>query len=163
MSIDQVHTHRRSGAAAAPGASTPEVRRSTTEGAAAPVATSVSDPMASRGRRRAATLVIGVLGLLALAAGFALAFLPYDRVLVGYLEGSRTVVEAQCAAPVSAAFGSGDRTLVDGSTWTDGPPCGHSAVYRLGLGGLLALTGVAAVGAAGRRTRRPDGVTPDRR
>lgn len=128
----------------------------------APVAAPAGEGAARRGRRRVAAVVVGVLGLLALVGGLALAFVPYDRGLVGYLEGSRTIVDSECAAPVAAAFGSSDRTLADGSTWSDGAPCQRSATARLVLGGLLAVTGVAALGGAAR-SRRAGGDTSPRR
>ena len=149
-------TDNRTGTTGVPVRSTRAVGRP----AAAPVPGPVSPGDEPKGRRHVARMVVGVLGLLALVGGLALAFMPYDRGLVGYLDGSRTLVESECAAPVASAFGSTDRTLVDGSTWADGPPCRRSGTARLVVGGLLAVTGIVALGGAARSGRRGVGGAP---
>ncbi len=146
MTIDQArHQHHPSGAdrvnqAAAPG----------TNQAAGPGSEGVKGDV-PRPTHRLRRWAAGTLGVLAMVAAVALAVWPYQRGLVGYLDGDREVVRTDCGAPIVAAFT--DRTgnlLVDETTWADGPPCQRSAAFRLALAGIVAALGLIALADAWR-------------
>lgn len=166
MTIDEVPIKNSQGEVKSePAATTPAVPPTGGQQGAAPPATPVEVAAAAytvdaaRGRPGRTRLIVSVLGALAVVAGLALAVVPYERGLVGYLDGSRTLVASECSAPVVAVFGSSDRTLVDATTWTDEPPCQWSATFRLVLGGLLGVGGAAAIALIASKGRRSGSTT----
>ena len=91
----------------------------------------------------------------AICVGIILAMLPYQRVLLGYLDGQPRRVESSCPAPVVGVFGHSARTLQTDGRWTGQPPCQRSSALRLGLAVLLVVGGAAGYAAADRVARRP--------
>jgi hypothetical protein len=93
----------------------------------------------------------GTVGVVALVAAVALAVWPYQRGLVGYLDGDKEIVRTACGAPIVAAFS--ERTgnlLVDETTWANDPPCQRTAAFRLGLAGILGALGLLGMADAWR-------------
>ncbi|MPY95899.1 MAG: hypothetical protein GEV08_23435, partial [Acidimicrobiia bacterium] len=135
-----------------PAESAPARSTSATNGATiepGPVAVATSPEVAAPGDRTRRSLKHAVVVLLAAAsivAGLALALIPYERGLVGYLEGDRRTVATECDAAVLAAFSGGTELLNDDGSWAGEAPCQRTAAYRLGLGAALIAVGAIAIG-----------------
>lgn len=111
-------------------------------------------PPAPPSEHRAERAVVRVVAAAAICVGIILAVLPYQRVLLGYLDGQPRRVESSCPAPIVGVFGNGARLLTVDGRWEGEPPCRPSSAGRLGLAALLVVGGVAGYVAADRRTRR---------
>jgi hypothetical protein len=99
---------------------------------------------------------VSLLCAVGLLIGGFLWFKPYDRSLVGYLDGRRDVVESECPVPIVAVMSApSDRALNPDGTWSAGdPPCQRSAGFRVGLGTMVAVIAGGWAFSLARRVRR---------
>ncbi|MEZ5264462.1 MAG: hypothetical protein R2755_22390 [Acidimicrobiales bacterium] len=105
-------------------------------------------------RAVARPLALAGLAVVAVVLGLLLFFSPYERGIVGDRDGSRAFVDTACAAPVLSVANGGSRAVDANGQWVSPePPCQRSAAFRLGLGGLLVLSGAVA-GVAARNARQ---------
>jgi hypothetical protein len=113
-----------------------------------------TQPSTGRPARRVERAVVRAIAAAAICVGIILAILPYQRVLLGYLDSEPRRVESSCPAPVAGVFGHGDRLLASDGRWTGEPPCRRSSAGRLGAAALLVFGGAAGYVAADRSARR---------
>src|SRR5262245_13692175 len=118
------------------------------------MAAAPTQPPAPPSERRPERAVLRVVAAAAICVGIILAVLPYQRVLLGYLDGQPRRVESSCPAPIVGVFGHGTRLLATDGRWVGEPPCQRSSAGRLGAAALLVVGGAAGYVAADRRTRR---------
>ena len=113
-----------------------------------------TQPSTAHPARRVERALVRALAAAAICVGIILAILPYQRVLLGYLDGEPRRVESSCPAPIVGVFGQGDRLLASDGRWTAEPPCRRSSTGRLGVAALLVVGGAVGYVAADRSSRR---------